>query len=218
MGAVAARSAVSTRRGGGYYGFKIHAAVDSKTGLPLAWTIQTAKDMEQTHAPALLDKLHSRGFRPETCAMDSGYDTGPVHDAFEARDSHPIVKLRQTGAVRRGDHKPPTCEHGHWRFAGADYKRKATKWRCPTGECTPASRWIKADRLHPLIPRETLRWGKLYADRSAVERAFGRAKNEWALLPLRVRGLERVRLHADLTMLAQLACALARARTVPLAA
>lgn len=35
-----------------------------------------------------------------------------------------------------------------------------------------------------------------------------------ALLPLRVRGLQRVRLHADLTMLATLSCALARALAV----
>ena len=34
-------------------------------------------------------------------------------------------------------------------------------------------------------------------------------KNEWALLPHRVRGLDRVRLHAELTILAKLACALA---------
>jgi hypothetical protein len=54
--------------------------------------------------------------------------------------------------------------------------------------------------------------------RRAVEREFGRLKNEWALLPLRVRGIERVRLHADLTILAKLATALARARAVPLAA
>jgi hypothetical protein len=37
-------------------------------------------------------------------------------------------------------------------------------------------------------------------------------------LPLRVRGIEKVRLHADLTILAELACALARARALPLAA
>jgi hypothetical protein len=43
---------------------------------------------------------------------------------------------------------------------------------------------------------------KLYKGRAAVEREFGRLKNEWALLPLRVRGLDRVRLHADLTILA----------------
>jgi hypothetical protein len=36
--------------------------------------------------------------------------------------------------------------------------------------------------------------------------------------PLRVRGIERVRLHADLTILAKLSCALARARVVSLAA
>jgi hypothetical protein len=39
-----------------------------------------------------------------------------------------------------------------------------------------------------------------------------------ALTPLRVRGLERVALHADLCILATLASALARARAVPLAA
>ena len=77
---------------------------------------------------------------------------------------------------------------------------------------------MKADRLHPLIPRETPRWRKLYKGRASVEREFGRLKNEWALAPLRVRGLERVRLHADLTILAKLSCALARARAVPLAA
>jgi hypothetical protein len=52
----------------------------------------------------------------------------------------------------------------------------------------------------------------------AVEREFGRLKNEWALLPPRVRGLERVQLHADLTILAKLSCALARARAAPIAA
>jgi len=72
--------------------------------------------------------------------------------------------------------------------------------------------------LHSLIPRETARWRKLYRGRAAVEREFGRLKNEWALLPLRVRGIERVRLHADLTILAALSCALARARAAPLAA
>lgn len=78
--------------------------------------------------------------------------------------------------------------HGEWTFAGADYKRRATKWRCPTGECAPS--------------------------RGAVEREFGRLKHEWALAPLRVGRLDRVRLHADLTILAKLATALSRARAV----
>jgi hypothetical protein len=212
------RSAVSTRKGGGFYGYKVHAAVDTLTGLPLAWSVETAREVEQTFATPLLDALHAHGFRPGTAAMDSAYDVSHVHDAFEARGCHPIVKLRKTGAVKRGEHRPPECEHGRWTFAGSDAKRGASKWRCPTGACKPACVWIKADRLHPLVPRESARWGKLYAQRSAVEREFGRLKHEWALLPLRVRGRERVALHADLTCLAQLACALARARAVPRAA
>jgi hypothetical protein len=80
----------------------------------------------------------------------------------------------------------------------------------------PASRWIGASRLHILIPRGTDRWKELYRLRSAVERENGRLKNQWAL-PLRVRRLERVQLHADLPILARLACALANARATALA-
>ena len=73
-------------------------------------------------------------------------------------------------------------------------------------------------RSHTVIPRGLLRWKKLYRLRGAVERENGRLKNEWALLPPRVRRIERARLHADLTILARLAVALDKARAVPLAA
>jgi len=33
------RSAISTRKGGGFYGFKVHAAVCARTDLPLAWQV-----------------------------------------------------------------------------------------------------------------------------------------------------------------------------------
>lgn len=68
------------------------------------------------------------------------------------------------------------------------------------------------------IPRNTDEWRSLYRRRSAVEREFGHLKNNYGLAILRVRRIERVRLHADLTMLARLGLALARARTVALAA
>ena len=75
---------------------------------------------------------------------------------------------------------------------------------------------VVRDRLHPLVPRESKRWKSLYRGRASVEREFGRLKNEWALLPLRVRGIERVRLHADLTILAKLASKLAQTGATPL--
>jgi transposase, IS5 family len=204
------RSAVSTRKGGGFYGYRLHLAVCSKTDLPLAWTVETARAHETLSVAPLLDKLHGLGIDPETCAMDKGYDNNRVYGDCAERSVLPVIPLRKTPDVKKGKDKPPTCEHGEWRFAGADRKRGACKWRCPTGECKPASVWMKADRLHPLIPRETLRWKGLYRRRASVERQFGRLKHEWALAPLRVRRIERVRLHADLTILTQLACALSR--------
>ena len=206
------RSAVSTRKGGGFYGYRLHMAVCSKTDLPLAWTVETAKANETLFVAPLLDRLQTLGINPETCAMDKGYDTGGMHDACAERGIAPVIPLKQTPAVKRGEHKPPTCDHGEWKFAGADHKRKAAKWRCPTGECDTKSKWVKADRLHPLIPYKAECWKGLYRKRASVERAFGRLKNESALAPVRVRRIERVRLHADLTILAQLSCALGRER------
>jgi hypothetical protein len=212
------RSAVSTRKGGGFYGYRLHMAVCSKTDLPLAWSVETARDHETLSVAPLLDRLHALGINPETAALDKGYDNNRVYGDCSERGISPVIPLRATPDVKKGKDKPPCCEHGEWRFAGADRKRDACKWRCPTGECKPASVWIKADRLHPLIPRETLRWKALYRRRASVERQFGRLKNECALAPLRVRGIERVRLHADLTVLSQLTCALNRARGVAIAA
>lgn len=146
------RSAVSTRKGGGFYGYRVHAAVCSNTGLPVAWAMETARAHESKTVAGLLDTAKRRGALAATAALDKGYDVGPVYEECAERDCLPIIPLRETTAVKRGDHLPPTCAHGEWTFAGSDRKRGASKWRCPTGECKPASTWIKADRLHPLVP------------------------------------------------------------------
>jgi len=63
------RSAVSTRRGGGFYGFKLQAAVCTKTGLPVAWQVETARANESRFV-VVCSTLHalvasrSRRWRP----------------------------------------------------------------------------------------------------------------------------------------------------------
>jgi IS5 family transposase len=165
------RSAVSTRKGGGFYGYKLHLAVCTRTGLPLAWQVETARRNESLYVAPLLDALHARGFKPETCAMDKGYDNNRVMDETRERGCVPIVCLRK-------------------------------------------GRAIPLDR----IPYGSDEWKRLYRGRAAVEREFGRLKNECGLTPLRTRGLDRVRLHADLVMIARLGQALSRPRALPLAA
>lgn len=71
------RSAIATRRGGGFYGYRVHAAVCTKTGLPVAWEVATGKANETLFVAGLLDVAGARGFAPETCAMDKAYDKQP---------------------------------------------------------------------------------------------------------------------------------------------
>jgi hypothetical protein len=184
------RSAVSTRKGGGYYGYKLHLAVCTQTGLPLAWHAETARAHESNYVAPLLDTLRARGYRPQTCAMDKGYDNNPVHEACEERNCHPIIPIRK------------------WSERTVD-KRGRPYISQPVVQPLPGT---PPSRKHPHVPRDSDNFRNLYRNRGAVEREFGMLKNHLGLLPLRVRGLERVQLHADLTMLARLSLALRRAR------
>jgi hypothetical protein len=159
------RSAVSTRKGGGFYGYKIHAAVCTHTGLPLAWEVHTARTQEQLVSLPLLDATIRLGMPVRTVAMDKGYDGVPNYEGCLLRGTLPVIPMRNTGRVRE---------------------------KC---------------RLSRFLPRESEKWKALYKGRGAVEREFGRLKHEWAMLPLRVRSLAKVRLHVDLTILAKLCTA-----------
>lgn len=86
--------------------------VCSKTDLPLAWRVVTAREHETLPAAPLLDKLTTLGINPETCALDKGYDNTRVYADGTARDIAPVIPLRQTPDVKRGEHNPPCCEHG----------------------------------------------------------------------------------------------------------
>jgi hypothetical protein len=85
------RSAVSTRKGGGFYGYRLHMVVCSKTDLPLAWRVETAKLHETNAVASLLDRLQTLGIDPETC---KGYDTGGMHDACATRGIAPVIPLK----------------------------------------------------------------------------------------------------------------------------
>lgn len=176
------RSAISTRGAGSFYGYKINLACCTRTGLPLARQVVTARRNESLYVAPLLDALRERGYRPETCAADKAYDSNRVHAESEARGVSPVIPL----------------------------KGNADQMIWPATD--------QPTRFNPRIQRHTKRFRTLYAGRAAVEREFGRLKHDYALAPLRVRGLDRVALHADLTMLGRLAQALNRARAVAVAA
>jgi hypothetical protein len=181
----------------------------------MAWTVETAKAAETTFALGLLDAVSERVFAVATAIMDKGYDNGPIHDGCMDRNISPVTPLRKTPSVVRvdpsrasastasGRSREPTTS-GRQRSGGAQ-PASASRSRCGSRQtgCTRSSR---------VTPR-----GRARSTR-AVERlsgSSGRLKHEWSLLPLRVGGRDRVRLHAELMILAKLGCALAKTRVVP---
>ena len=139
------RSAVSTRKGGGFYGYRVHAAVCARTDLPVAWQVETAG----SHVAPLLDSARERGFAAETTALDMGYDNERVYGECEDRDSRPIIPLRETPAVKAGKAGPPTCKHGEWRFAGRMPSAVPLSGAAPPGH---ASRKAGGSRRAASIP------------------------------------------------------------------
>lgn len=60
--------------------YKRHAAVCTSTGLPVAWRVETAKAHASSLADELLQRVRAR-VRPQTAALDKGYEFGPVYEA-----------------------------------------------------------------------------------------------------------------------------------------
>jgi hypothetical protein len=135
---------------------------------------------------SLAGDRHGATWREFTAAVSAAGGALVAMEAVERVDAQRSARGR---AVRAGGPAPepgllpPAPAARRWSCLDTSQRsrrlRHLLRPRCPTGDCKPASRWIKTDRLHPLIPRETLRWRKLYKGRAAVEREFGRLKNEW---------------------------------------
>ena len=129
-------------------------------------------------------------WRVETGARNESLYVAPLLDAVKARGYMP-----QTVAMDRG------------------YDNNRVYAECHERGVDPVIP-LRRGRIQPATPikRGTAEWTTLYKRRTSVEREFGRLKHEFGLAFLRVRGIERVRLHADLTMLSRLALALSRVR------
>src|SRR5207253_1797891 len=108
------RSAISTRKGGGFYGYKLHIALCTATDLPLAWEVRTARDHESPQAIPLLDAVRARGFQPQTLAADKGYDSSETHSECATRSVLPVIPARVH--PRHKQLVPPLEPDGSYRF------------------------------------------------------------------------------------------------------
>ena len=115
-----------------------------------------------------------------------GYFVAPVLDAARARGLQP-----ETCSMDKG------------------YDNNRVMDECRERGVVPIVSLRKGRAIQLLtIPYGSVELKRLYRGGAAVEREYGRL--EYGLAPLRTRGIARVRIHADLTMLARLGQALTR--------
>jgi hypothetical protein len=93
------RSSISTRSGGGYYGYKLHAAVCTTTGLPVGWQVETAKTAETTIVVCRCSTRCGRVGSPLRSPCWTGVTT--------RRPSTPTVRHGASVRSSRCDRHPP---------------------------------------------------------------------------------------------------------------
>jgi hypothetical protein len=211
------RSAVSTRASGSFYGTSCIRSSAPPSGCCWRGGWRRPRTRSPPSPCRCLGRCGSGGPAPRSRSWTWATTTPP-----STRGSRPTTATRSSPCARPPPSRPASTARRRVSTARGRSPDRTPSGRRPSGA---AHRGVLArepvDRGEPAAhpdPRGTDRWKKLYRLRGSVERENGRLKHEWALLPLRVRRIERVALHADLAILARLTVALAAARAVPLAA
>ena len=145
----------------GHPGYPIYSMI----GMALAKSIYAVPTWTRT--VALVKEQHARRAaiagstpsRPSTPAIASPPSFACTATGARRAAWRPISPLRQTIGVARGDNKAPTCEHGECRVRPGRLWPQGDQVALPHRRSARlASHSVKADRLRPLIPRETPRF------------------------------------------------------------
>jgi len=219
-----------------WFGWKMHALVDTVSGIPLAYVITPANIADIDMAEPLINKLmedYDKEFTPKYYIMDAGYDKpelySTIHLTHHAQAIIPI-NWRNTKVPPEGINFDGqlVCTMNHpYVYGGND--NGAIRILCPHAcgkcDCLMGSAWctnaksgyvgkvkIKDNPRFITAPfRGTEAYEKLYNQRTSVERTFGDLKDNYALDNLRVSKMKRAKVFMDLSCISMLASRLADA-------
>ncbi len=213
-----------------WFGYKLHLIIDAIYELPIAFTLTPANEADTLQMKPLLKKAGAdkEKTKPEAVISDKGYDSQDNNKfIYKECKSAPIIPIREWKEMQLPDicnaKGTPLCGCGlemvYWGRDG-----KYLKYRCPhvlgKGECKSRFRCTSSAygyvlklpiaedvRRHPPVPRESLKWQRLYKMRTAVERVNSRVKGLLGLNRITIRGIAKVTVRASLSLLIMLAAA-----------
>ncbi|NMA74352.1 MAG: transposase [Bacteroidales bacterium] len=217
-----------------WFGWKMHALVDTISGIPLSYIITPANIADVDMAEPLIKKLmedYDNSFAPKYYIMDAGYDKPDlyrsIHATYHAQAIIPI-NWRNTKVAPEGinfDGQLVCSMNYPYVYGGNDNGtiRILCPHVCGKCNCVMGSAWctnaksgyvgkvkIKDDPRFITAPfRGTEAYEKLYNQRTSVERTFGDLKDNYALDNLRVAKMNRAKVFMDLSCISMLASRLA---------
>ena len=224
-----------------WFGYLLTLVVDTKYELPLGYDLSPANESETTKLPRMFDEVNEKhpGLPIEAVIGDAGYDSAAnCSYVMGVLDALPIIKMRleegpdaecATSICRCTELGVPICDEGtKMRYAGRD--GKYLKWRCPAvmegrpcrcvmDNCSTSPygyvlkvRIEEDPRRFPGLSRDSLKWKRLYKERTASERVNARLKEYLWLDRQHVRGKNKVTVQAVMSLLVMLASAICMAR------
>ena len=220
-----------------WFGWKMHALVDTASGITLSYMITPANVADMDIAEPLIQKLkkdYEELFKPSYYLMDAGYDKPELYQVlYEKYNAQGIIPINW-----RNTQTPPeginfegqlVCAMNHpYVYGGND--NEAIRILCPhvCGKCSceMGSNWctsaasgyvgkvkIKDNPRFISSPfRGTESYKKLYNQRTSVERTFGDLKDNYGLDNLRVPTMKKAKVFMDICCIALLASRLSDAQ------
>jgi len=216
-----------------WFGYKLHAVCEVRSGLPLALHVTPASTHDKEAVKILLKKCHENiENKPGYYVMDAAYDDREIYDLVHKEyHAQAIIPLN-----RRNAKQPkagfdwdgtPVCSAGYrmvyWGSSGGK-----NKFRCPhilgKCDCPFGSAWcsesnyglvvktsVKQDpRLFTVPHRGTKNWNRLYNLRTFTERCFARFKENLGLeTGLKLGEYDKVKAHAYLCAITMYAAVIA---------
>jgi hypothetical protein len=175
-------------------------------GTSAAYPVTLPKDrpVRGSVAPDRRHPLLARGLQTKQVARALGI-------SLKTADRHFQNAYRKIGVSTRAAATLFTMEHGLVAWGELPIARPAGRssvLHTASGEGLLTSRDRGPIEVGPVdrdpgVTAGDRAWRRLWTRRASVERECGRLNHQWSPPPLRIRGLERVRLHADLTILAE---------------
>jgi hypothetical protein len=209
-----------------HYGFKAHIVCDTRTELPIAFSI-TAANVDERKAMADILEVFSDAQKQRAYAimMDRGYDSTKLIKQVKSKEIIPIIDIRncwrdgeETKQYKDTDIVYDYAGHVYYVDDAGNKHKKLYKGYDSKKKCLRYEYGGKIDRIYTSyderiflpVARDSKKFKKLYKMRTSIERLNGRLDRDFMFEDHCLRGLAKTKLMVSLSFIVMNAMALGK--------